>query len=118
MAVRRSDLGALPALRRARDLIDAAYAEPLSIKWGQPVYEQDGPFAFIKAASKHATFGFWRGTEVPDPRGLLEGSGGVMRRRKISDASEIPMAQIRSMFKAAVRLNREKDDPTGTRARR
>ena len=32
MAARRSDLGALPALRRARDLIDAAYAEPLSLE--------------------------------------------------------------------------------------
>ena len=41
-----------------------------------------------------------------------------MRHMKISDASEIPMAQIRSMVKAAVQLNREKGDPTGTPARR
>jgi AraC-like DNA-binding protein len=32
VALRRSDLGALPALRRAKDLIDAAYAEPLTLE--------------------------------------------------------------------------------------
>ena len=35
-----------------------------SIKWAQPVYESDGPFAFMKAAKKHVTFGFWRGVEL------------------------------------------------------
>ena len=106
-------------IRRLREIVKAAAPKAAeSIKWGQPVYELDSPFAFIKAASKHVTFGFWRGTEVPDPRGLLEGSGGVMRHMKISDVSEIPTAQIRSMVKAAVRLNRENGDPTRTRARR
>jgi hypothetical protein len=103
-------------IRRLRAIVKAAAPKAAeSIKWGQPVYEQDGPFAFIKAASKHVTFGFRRGTEIPDRTVLLGGSGGVMRHMKISDASQIPAEQIRSMVRAAVRLNREKGDPTRRR---
>jgi hypothetical protein len=103
-------------IRRLRAIVrEAAPKAVESIKWGQPVYEQDGPFAFIKAASKHVTFGFWRGTEIPDPKGLLEGSGGLMRHMKILDAAEIPTASVRSMVRAAVRLNHEKGDPTRRR---
>jgi len=103
-------------IRRLRAIVrEAAPKAVESIKWGQPVYEQDGPFAFIKAASKHVTFGFWRGTEIPDPKGLLEGSGGQMRHMKILAASGIPTASVRSMLRAAVKLNREKGDPTRRR---
>jgi len=51
----------------------AAPKSRASIKWAQPVYEQGGPFAFIKAATAHVTIGFWLGAELKDPKGLLEG---------------------------------------------
>ena len=30
-----------------------------TIKWAQPVYEQNGPFAYVKAFSSAVNFGFW-----------------------------------------------------------
>src|SRR4051812_9655327 len=36
-----------------------APAASVSIKWAQPVFEQEGPFAYIKPASKHVSVGFW-----------------------------------------------------------
>jgi hypothetical protein len=38
-----------------------------SIKWAQPVYEQDGPFAYVKAFGSSVNFGFWRGPTCPTP---------------------------------------------------
>ena len=38
-----------------------------------------------------------------------------MRHVKILAASEIPTASVRSMVRAAVKLNREKGDPTRRR---
>ena len=35
----------------------AAPKGTLSIKWGQPVFEGNGPVAFIKLAKAHITFG-------------------------------------------------------------
>jgi hypothetical protein len=45
------------------------------IKWTQPVFWDDnGPFCFIKAHKNHVNIGFWRGVQLKDSKGLLEGS--------------------------------------------
>ena len=82
-----------------------------SIKWGQPVYEQGGPFAYMKTAKAHLTFGFWRGTELTDPDGLLQGAGDRMRHLKIG-GSAVPSEAIRAFVRQAVALNSERGDPT------
>ena len=83
-----------------------------SIKWAQPVYEHDGPFCFIKAAKKHVTFGFWRGVELDDEKGLLEGTGDKMRHIKIRDSGDIRKTVFRTMVKQAVQLNQAHGDPS------
>ena len=83
-----------------------------SIKWAQPVYEQEGPFVFMKAAKNHVTFGFWRGVELNDPDGLLEGSGEKMRHIKVKSADGINTEQISKWIAEAAQLNSEKGDPS------
>ena len=68
-----------------RQLIREAAPQAIeSIKWGQPVYEHNGPFAWIKAHANHVSCGFWRGAELPDPSKLLEGTGKKMRHVKFA----------------------------------
>lgn len=83
-----------------------------SIKWAQPVYDQNGPFAFLKANKAHVTFGFWRGTELTDPKGLLEGEGHRMKHVKVRDLSEIRKGQFTAWVKEAVELNETEGNPT------
>ena len=83
-----------------------------SIKWAQPVYEHNGPFAFMKKATAHVTFGFWRGYELDGGRGVLESSGTRMAHMKLRDAHEIDERLITSLVKSAVKLNDTKGDPT------
>lgn len=83
-----------------------------SIKWAQPVYEADGPFCFIKAAKNHVTFGFWRGVELTDQKGLLEGSGDKMRHIKLKSTDDIQKTVFKALLKEAVRLNRKQGDPS------
>jgi len=82
-----------------------------SIKWAQPVFELEGPFAFIRVAKAHVTFGFWRGAELEDPKGVLEG-GAIMRHLKIPAAGELDESLVTRLVKQAVALNRAKGDPT------
>jgi hypothetical protein len=89
----------------------AAPGATLSIKWAQPVLEQNGPFAFIKVAKAHITFGFWRGAELQDPKGLLEG-GEVMKHLKIASADGVDERLIVGLVRQAVALNESKGDPT------
>ena len=98
---------------RLREIIlDAAPEAKEAIKWAQPVYEQNGPFAYIKAFKNSVNFGFWRGVNMEDPEGILEGTGDRMRHIKISGLHEIRPKLFQEMVKNAVALNREHGDPT------
>lgn len=99
-------------IRRVVELVRKAAPEAtVSIKWSQPVFEQDGPFAFIKPAKAHVSVGFWRGGEVADPKGLLE-RGDRMGHFKLHGPDELDEKALLAMVKDAVRLNREKGSPT------
>jgi hypothetical protein len=82
-----------------------------SIKWGQPVFEANGPFAYVRPAKAHVTFGFWRGAELADPKKLLAGAGDRMTHMKITSPDQIDAGALRALIKDAVRLNREKGSP-------
>lgn len=83
-----------------------------SIRWGQPVFELNGPFAWIKAFTKHVGYGFWRGTELPDPARVLEGDGDRMRHVKIHAPISIPFEALRQLIRDAIEANLAKGDPT------
>jgi len=89
----------------------AAPDATLSIKWAQPVFELNGPFAYIKPAKAHVTFGFWRGAELGDPAGVLEG-GDRMKHVRIPADEPLNEARLAAFVREAVALNRAKGDPT------
>ncbi len=82
------------------------------IKWAQPVFEENGPFAFIKPAKAHVTFGFWRGAELADPSGLLLGDGDRMKHIRLTSVKDIRKKEFQAFVKQAVKLNHAKGDPT------
>lgn len=94
----------------------AAPQARLSIKWGQPVFEENGPIAFIKPAKAHVTFGFWRGAQLRDPKGVLEG-GEVMRHVKVRTEADIGKLSVGAFMREAVALNRAQGDPTARKKR-
>ena len=83
-----------------------------SIKWAQPVYESNGPFAYIKAFKSAVNFGFWRGVDIEDPEGLLQGSGDKMRHVKLTGMADIDEKALAGFVSQALELNRTKGDPT------
>jgi hypothetical protein len=100
------------AVGRLVGLVQQAAPEATSsIKWGQPVFESNGPFAYIRPAKAHVTLGFWRGTEIADPEKLLSGDGDRMAHMKITSLDQIDPKALAAMIENAVRLNREKGNP-------
>ena len=83
-----------------------------AIKWAQPVYSSNGPFAYIKAFKNSVNFGFWRGVELNDPKGLLQGSGDKMRHVKLTSPDDIDATAFDDFIVQAVQLNLTKGDPT------
>lgn len=55
---------------------------------GQPTAcAADAAFAYVNAFQAHVNVGFFRGAELPDPEGLLEGTGRFMRHVKLRPAA-------------------------------
>lgn len=75
------------------------------IKWGSPVYEGHKSVFWIKAHSKHLTFGFFRGSELPDPENLLEGTGKLMRHVKIRSVEATENRALLDLVHSALRLD-------------
>jgi hypothetical protein len=99
-------------VRRVVDVVKRTVPDTtVSIKWAQPVFELNGPFAFIKPAKAHLSVGFWRGAELTDPKGILE-RGNRMGHFKLRGPSELNEKALAGLVKEAVRLNREKGSPT------
>ncbi len=101
---------AVTALRQI--VKQAAPVAKESIKWGQPVYEVNGPMAHIKAFKNIVNFGFWRGAELPDPKGLLTGDGDRMKHVRLASLADIKTADFQDLVKQAVALNQKRGDPT------
>lgn len=107
----------LPALmqtivNRLRALVGAASPEAIeAFKWAQPVYEANGPFAYIKAHTNHVNFGFWRGAVLEAPEGVFEGDGTRMRHVKITALTDIDDGLLKGLIQQAVLLNSRLGNP-------
>ena len=61
----------------------------------------DAAFAYVNAFTAHVNVGFFRGAELPDPSGLLEGTGKRMRHVKLRPAGAVDATALRTLIKAA-----------------
>ena len=96
-----------------RRVVDAAAPDAkASIKWAQPVWGSDGPFAYVKAFGRSVNIGFWRGVDLDDPAGLLEGEGDRMKHLTLHEGDAIPAEALAGLVRQAVELNKELGNPT------
>ncbi|MGQ0600938.1 MAG: DUF1801 domain-containing protein [Anaerolineales bacterium] len=93
-------------------IMKAAPKAEEAVKWAQPVYSFNGPMIFIKAHAKHVNFGFWRGAQMKDAKGLLAGDGDRMRHVKLASVKDINKAAYADFVKQAMALNAKHGDPT------
>jgi hypothetical protein len=61
----------------------------------------DAAFAYVNAFRAHVNIGFFRGAELADPHGLLEGTGKYMRHVKLRPGSEPDAAALRRLIATA-----------------
>ena len=100
-------------LRRVVD--QAAPGTTSVIKWAQPVWESNGPFAYIKAFSQSVNIGFWRGVQLDAPAGTLVGEGDRMKHLTLREGDAIPADDLAGFVRQAVELNAELGSPARTR---
>jgi hypothetical protein len=61
----------------------------------------DAAFAYVNAFKAHVNVGFFRGAEIADPDGLLEGTGKFMRHVKLGPGRDIDARALRKLIETA-----------------
>ncbi len=61
----------------------------------------DAAFGYVNAFTAHVNVGFFRGAELADPRGLLEGTGKYMRHVKLRPERDVDAAALAALIEAA-----------------
>ena len=88
-------------LRQARqswELIYKTYA--VSVTFCLTAQLKHG-FCHIAVYRKHVNLGFNRGTELPDPQGLLQGTGKLIRHVRLEDGTDLGKGPVVELIRAA-----------------
>lgn len=64
---------------------------------------EDAAFAYVDAFGAHANVGFFRGADLDDPAGLLEGTGKRMRHVKLRWAEPVDADALSALIATAYR---------------
>ena len=96
--------------RRLRDLIVEVYPDVVEVPWprqrivgyGVGPKKMSEHFCYIGAHREHANLGFYYGAELPDPEGLMAGTGKKLRHIKVRDAEGIGQSSLRRYIQLAL----------------
>ena len=61
----------------------------------------DAAFGYVNAFKAHVNVGFFRGAEIADPEGLLEGTGKFMRHVKLRPGCNVNTTALRQLINTA-----------------
>ena len=81
----------------------------------------DAAFAYVNAFKAHVNVGFFRGAELADPDGLLEGTGKFMRHVKLRPEQRVDARALVNLIETAytdMRARLEGFDESGRERRR
>ena len=62
---------------------------------------EDAAFCYVNVFKAHANVGFFTGSSLPDPAGLLEGTGKYMRHVKLKPGAQVNEVALNQLIRAA-----------------
>jgi len=75
-----------------------------SVKWGNGCWVRGKvPVAYVYSAPDHVQFGFFGGSALKDPSGLLQGEGKFVRHIKVRKRTDIDEKQFGALLRQAAR---------------
>lgn len=100
---------------RLRAMIIDVYPEVVEVPWpkqriigyGVGPKKMSEHFCYIGVFKKHVNLGFYYGADLPDPRGLLEGTGKNLRHIKVKNGEEVDQPALRDILQASLDERKE-----------
>jgi hypothetical protein len=73
--------------------------------WKIPSFDSNGTVCGFMTGKEHVTFIFLRGAALPDPDGLLEGTGKSVRHVKVRTVTDVKKPALKKLIVEAAKLN-------------
>jgi hypothetical protein len=83
------------------DVVEVPWPRMRMASYGVGPKKKTEHFCYISAQKDDVNLGFYYGAELPDPDGLLQGTGKLLRHVKIREAKAIRSQALRRLLKAA-----------------
>ena len=83
------------------EVVEVIWAHQGTIGWGIGPKKMSEHYAYLAVHPNHVNLGFYRGAALPDPAGLLEGTGRDMRHIKLHGPAEIERPEIADLLREA-----------------
>jgi hypothetical protein len=84
------------------DFIEVVWPRQQIASFGVGPRKMTEHYAYIGIQGAHVNLGFYHGTSLKDPTGLLEGTGKRLRHVKIHDAGEIKNVALAALLREAI----------------
>jgi hypothetical protein len=99
----RASAEAIRALVRRLDpaVVEVIWPHQGTVGWGVGPKKMTEHYAYLAVHPAHVNLGFYRGASLPDPAGLLAGTGKAMRHIKISGPDDVARPEIAELLRAA-----------------
>jgi hypothetical protein len=96
----RKNQAIIRGLRRFVKRVEPGLSE--AVEWGNGCWiGPHGPVAYVYSATDYVQFGFFRGSSLKDPEGLLEGKGRYVRHTKVHETSGIDEESFAALLRQA-----------------
>ena len=83
------------------NITEVPWAHQKTVGYGVGEKKMSEHFCYLAPQKDYVNLGFNYGADLPDPEGLLEGSGKMMRHIKIRSLDEVKRPAIRQLIKDA-----------------
>jgi hypothetical protein len=83
------------------DAVEVIWRQQGTVGWGIGPRKMSEHYAYLAVHPKHVNLGFYRGASLPDPAGLLQGTGQAMRHIKLHAPAELHRPEITDLLRAA-----------------
>ena len=105
-----SDARVQEIAERLRQLIVGIYPDVVEVAWpkqriasyGVGPKKMSEHFCYIGIHRDHVNLGFYRGAELADPGGLMEGTGKKMRHVKVRDMVELDRPSLGDLIELSL----------------
>ena len=85
-----------------RDHVEIVWPRMRIASYGIGPKKMSDHYAYIAPQAKHVNLGFYYGSVLNDPTGLLEGAGKNLRHVKIRSLSEVSSKEIGDLLEASL----------------